>query len=333
MVYPARDRAPEEVGAAERSPVKIALVVDWPSIDAPASTVLSEWEWQVTNELMKVAGFKPDIITFAHPIYVKKWNALFVNGKVGGELLYAATLSREILIEKLKGYDIALTMGQHAMFCLTGETKIDTYRGTHIDSPFVEGLQVVPTYAPGIFARLAWNERPVVVAAMRKATRRFVDKPRTIYIPENIPDLYAFSTQHIGDEIVFDVETNRACRITEFSVATSSSCCLYVQLEDRAFQSAWSERDELDIWLWLRFLADRKDLAWGFHNATYDLTYLDKYVIRPKGHVFDTMLRHHAWQTELEKSLGFLASMHIPTRAWKHLRTKAKKDFNKASSL
>jgi DNA polymerase I-like protein with 3'-5' exonuclease and polymerase domains len=100
-----------------------------------------------------------------------------------------------------------------------------------------------------------------------------------------------------------------------------------------AFRSQWSERDELDIWLWLRFLADRKDLAWGFHNATYDLTYLDAYSIRPRGPIFDTMLRHHAWQPEWEKSLGFLASLHIPTRAWKHLRTKAKKDFNKTGAI
>ena len=313
--------------------MKIALVVDWPSVDAAAGGVMSEWEWQVTSELMKLADFKPDLITCAHPAYVQKWGTLFVGGKVGGELLPFAKSCRDKLVEKLQGYDVVLTLGAHAMFCLTGEYKIDTFRGTHVDSPLVKGLQVVPTYAPYLYARMAWNERPVVVSAMRKAKQRFVDKPRTIYLPDSIADLYAFSTQHIGDEIVFDVETNKACRITEFSVATSSACCLYVQLEDMGYRSQWSEQDELDIWLWLRFLADRKDLAWGFHNATYDLTYLDAYSIRPKGPIFDTMLRHHAWQPEWEKSLGFLASLHIPTRAWKHLRTKAKKDFNKSGSV
>jgi DNA polymerase I-like protein with 3'-5' exonuclease and polymerase domains len=77
----------------------------------------------------------------------------------------------------------------------------------------------------------------------------------------------------------------------------------------------------------------RKDLAWGFHNATYDLTYLDKYGIRPAGHIFDTMLRHHAFQPELEKSLGFLASLYVPTRAWKHLRKQAKAAINKAGAI
>ena len=313
--------------------MKTALIIDWPSIDAGPNGVMSEWEWQVTQELMRLSGFKPDLILPAYNKYAAKWTDLFVGNKPGGDLIPSAKEWRESIHWQLKGYDMALTMGPHAMFCLTGETKIDTYRGTHIDSPYVEGLQVVPTYAPTLYARLAWNERPVVVSAMRKAQTRFVDKPRTIYLPDSVADLYAFSTQHIEGEIVFDVETNKACRITEFSLATSSSCCLYVQLEDRNFSSVWSEQDELDIWLWLRFLAQRKDLAWGFHNATYDLTYLDKYGIRPRGHVFDTMLRHHAWQPEWEKSLGFLAALHLPTRAWKHLRTQAKKDFNKAGAL
>ena len=313
--------------------MKIALVVDWPSVDAPADGVMSEWEWQVTQELMKIVGFKPAIILPAYRRYVAKWPTLFANGKPGGPLLEDAEQDRLALHQKLAGYDVVLTMGSHAMYCLTGETKIDTYRGTHIDSPFVAGLQVVPTYAPVIYARMAWNERPVVAASMRKALARFEDRDRIIYLPDTVADLHDFTAQHIRDEIVFDVETNRGCRITEFSAATSSTCCLYVQLEDRNFHSIWSEQDELAILLWLHELASRPNLAWVMHNATYDLTYLDKYGIRPRGPIRDTMLRHHAYQPEWEKSLGFLASLHVPTRAWKHLRMKAKKDFGKAGSL
>ena len=313
--------------------MKIALVLDWPSIDAAPGHPLSEWEWKVTQELMQAATFKPDYVGTAFRAYTAKWPTLFTDNKPGGPLTQLAEADRAKLHADLQGYDMALTMGPHAMHCLTGETKLDTFRGTHIDSPFVKGLQVVPTYAPTLYARMAWNERPVVVSAMRKVQTRYTDRPRTIHLPETVADLYEFSTRYIGDEIVFDVETNKACRITEFSVATASDRCLYVQLEDRAYQNIWSEADERDIWLWLWFLARRPDLSWGFHNATYDLTYLDAYGIRPKGHIFDTMLRHHAWQPEWEKSLGFLASLHIPTRAWKHLRTKAKKDFNKAGAI
>lgn len=312
---------------------RTALVVDWPSIDAVPGEAMSEWEAKVTVELLRAAGLRPKKTFLAYPSYVKKWPELFANGKPGGPLTEAAESARQQLIKDLAGYDMVLTLGQHAMFCLTGETKIDTYRGTHIDSPFVEGLQVVPTYAPWIYASAAWHERPVVVSAMCKATKRYEDKPRRIFIPETVADLYWFSSNFIDKEFAFDVETCKGCRITEFSLSPTSDICLYVQLEDRDANSIWSEQDELDIFLWLHYLANREDLSWGFHNATYDLTYLDAVGIRPRGHIFDTMLRHHAWQPEWEKSLGFLAALHVPTRAWKHLRTKAKKDFNKAGAL
>lgn len=312
--------------------LKTAVVFDCPSLDAKGGAFLSEWESQTTKELMALADFHPDKFFLASTRPFRRWPEVFEK-KPGGPLKTEYEQDRQTLLKNLEGFDIALTMGVHAMFCVTGETKIDTFRGTHIDSPYVPGLQVVPTYAPFIYSRLNWADRPVVVSAMHKARARFEQTPRTIFIPECPADLYDFSTRYIKNQIVFDVETNVQTRITEFSLATTSSECLYVQLEDRAFQSIWSPEDELQIWLWLHFLACRKDIAWGFHNATYDLTYLDKYGIRPAGPVFDTMLRHHAYQPEMEKSLGFLASLYIPTAAWKHLRTKAKKDFNKAGAI
>jgi hypothetical protein len=314
--------------------MKTALVVDWPSVDAAEGFPLSEWEAKVTKELLDAAKLKPTKMLTAFPHHTFKWPTLFEGGKVGGPLTKEAEAARQQLWVDLKGFDIVLTLGSHAMFCLTGEVKLDTYRGTHIDSPYVEGLQVVPTYSPYIYARKSWEERPVVVAAMRKATKRFVDKPRTIYIPESVADLYWFSNKFIHNTMAFDVETNSHSRITEFSCSPTSDVCLYVQLEDlNTRASKWDAATELDIFLWLHFLSIRKDLEWGFHNATYDLTYLDAYGIRPRGHIFDTMLRHHAWQPEWEKSLGFLTALHVPTRAWKHLRTRAKKDFNKAGSI
>ena len=313
--------------------MKKALVIDCPSLDAAKGSILSAWEQTTTNELLKTAGFKPDKVLLASRSHFNKWGSLFVANKPFGPLTQLPEQDRQQLWKALEGFDSALTMGPHAMYCLTGETKIDTYRGTHIDSPYVEGLQVVPTYAPYIYARLNWSERPIVLAAMRKACTRYEDVERKIYIPETIQDLYDFEAEHIRNEVVADVETNRGCRITEIGFSPTSKVCLYVQLEDRHHNSTWSEADEQEIFLWLHRMACRKDLAWGFHNAAYDLIYLDAYGIRPAGHIFDTMLRHHAFQPEWEKSLGFLASLHLPTRAWKHLRTMAKKNFNKAGAL
>ena len=313
--------------------MKIAVVVDWPSIDAPEGRLLSEWEWQVTKELMDSAGLGPSTMVSAFPNYTPKWEALWQNKRIGGALTAEAEAARARLCSSLEGFDMALTLGQHAMFCLTGETKIDTYRGTHIDSPFVPDLQVVPSYAPAIYSRMAWAERPVVLSAMKKVQSRFVDQEKTIYVAERVEDLHQFTAQHIKDVIAFDVETNSGCRITEFSLAPTPQTCLYVQLEDRNHRSLWSADDELQVWLWLHSLSRRRDLRWVLQNLSYDFSYLADMGIKPQGPVADTMLRHHAWNPEFEKSLGFMASLHLPTRAWKHLRTKAKKEFLKAGSL
>ena len=315
------------------SHLKTALVLDWPSVDAADGSFLSAWESSVTKELMDAAGFKPDATFVCHPWYVRKWTDLFTEGKPGGPLIDQAIRTRTQLLKDLEEYDIALTMGPHALYTLTGEVKLETYRGTHIDSPVVPGLQVVPTYSPSIFCRLAWNERPVVVSAMRKATSRFIDTPRSIHIPQHPVNLYLFTKEHIRDRIAFDVETCKGGRITEFSLSPRSDICLYIQLERPDFSSVWSYDDELSIMLWLHQLSINPNMEWTFHNATYDLTYLDAAGIRPRGHISDTMLRHHAWQPEWEKSLGFLSALHLPTRAWKHLRTKSKKDYNKAGAL
>ena len=316
--------------------MKLALVVDWPAIDVKEGDEtfpFSAWEWTVTSELMKQSGFKPSLILPAFPRHVVNYKALWEGGKIGSTLTQDAADAAEAVRTKLAGYDLCLTLGPHAMYILTGETKIDVFRGTHIDSPSVPGLQVVPSYSPHVFCQTAWHERPVVVSAMHKAQTRFVDRDRTIYVPETTADLYWFSTKFIKNEMAFDVETNKQRRITEFSISPRSDVCLYVYLEDENHRSLWSEADELDIFLWLDFLAKRTDLSWGFHNATYDLSYLDTVGIRPRGHIFDTMLRNHAWQPEWEKSLGFLSALHLPTRAWKHWRTKPKADFNKAGAI
>lgn len=42
----------------------------------------------------------------------------------------------------------------------------------------------------------------------------------------------------------------------------------------------------------------------------------------------DTMTMAHCWQPELEKNLGFLGSLFLEERAWKHIRSHSdKEDF------
>jgi hypothetical protein len=313
--------------------MKLALVLDSPTLSSPRGKFMSDFEQRTTNRLMKQAGFQPAATFTLLEKPISNWRSLFLDKSCSLPSPLLAS-SRLALTAKLKGFDLALTMGVPAMWALTNQLAIDNYRGTHINSPYVVGLQVVPTYAPHIYCTLAWQEQPIVASAMRKATSRFTDIERTIYIPHCPYDVSYFIEHHITDRLVFDVETNYGGRITEFGITPAGADkCLYVQLEDFKHNAIWSEEDELAIWAEIAMLAARPDVAWGFHNAVYDLSYLVEYGIYPLGHIFDTMLRHHAYQPEWEKSLGFLASLHLPTRAWKHLRKQAKAANNKAGAL
>jgi hypothetical protein len=313
--------------------MKLALVLDSPTLSSPRGRFMSDFEQRTTSKLMKQAGFQPDATFALMDKPITNWRTSFLDKgcSLPSPALAAARLA---LTQKLAGYDVVLTMGVLAMWALTGQTAIDNYRGTHIDSPFVQNLQVVPTYAPHLYCTQAWQEQPIVASAMRKATGKFTDIDRTIYLPESPADIRDWIAQHVGNSIAFDVETNYGGRITEFGITPAGADkCLYVQLEDFKHNAIWSEEDELAIWTEIAMLAARPDVAWGFHNAVYDLSYLVEYGIYPLGHIWDTMLRHHAYQPEWEKSLGFLASLHLPTRAWKHLRKQAKAANNKAGAL
>jgi hypothetical protein len=312
--------------------MKLALVLDAPSLGAPPGKWLTDFEQKVTNRLQEQAGFHPDATFCLYPKPVSQWRSLFIDRgcSQASQLLLDAQTA---LLPKLEGFDVALTMGTLAMWALTGQTALDNYRGTHIDSPYVTGLQVVPTYNPDTYCNLAWHEQPIVAAAMRKATSRYVDKKRTIYVPETVEDVTDFIKNHVSNEIAFDVETNLAARITEFGLSPDPTSCLYVALEDWQHKPLWTADEELAIFVELAKLAQRSDLTWIFHNSVYDLSYLCEYGIFPQGPIVDTMLQHHSWQPEFEKSLGFLSSLHITGRAWKHLRKQAKAINNKAGAL
>ncbi len=52
----------------------------------------------------------------------------------------------------------------------------------------------------------------------------------------------------------------------------------------------------------------------------YDIQYCHRYGLRVNRYAHDTMIRHHALQPEMEKGLGFLASIYTDEAPWKVLR-------------
>jgi len=58
-----------------------------------------------------------------------------------------------------------------------------------------------------------------------------------------------------------------------------------------------------------------------FQNGLYDIHFLwRRYGISVPNAIDDTMLMHHAFQPEMEKGLGFLASIYTDEQSWKFMR-------------
>lgn len=289
---------------------------------------LTPWQKSVINELLQSAS-----LTFDHEIFLNITRAAPFFVSTTKKPTAHALSQRQKILPQLAGFDLCVTFGLPAFWLLTDKTSLEHYRNCHNTSPFLPNLTVLPTYDVEIFAEKAWNERPVVFAALQKARQKPIFNQLTIWLPEKIPqDLQIFEDTKIQGVIAFDVETASG-RITEFSIAASPSDTLYIQLEDSQHNSVFSFEEELDIFVWLWKLCQRKDLTWIMHNSLFDLSYLVEWDLKPKGKIIDTMLWHHGMQPEMEKSLGFLAQTYLTVRPWKHLRTQPKYLFDKQESL
>ncbi len=244
---------------------------------------------------------------------------------------YADELTR--LYSEVTTYSptLIIALGATASWALLHTSGIRKVRGAP-SLAVVNGrrFKVLPTYHPAAVMR-EFTLRPIVIADLEKA-RREAEFPelrrprREIWIEPTIADLVAFERDHIlgADDLSVDIETAQE-QITCVGFAPSHERAIVVPFVD-ALQldgNYWRTlADELIAWefvrRWLR-LAKRI----GGQNFLYDTHWLwRKYGLAIPHSAFDTMLMHHAMQPELEKGLGFLATVYTDELAWKFMRAK-----------
>lgn len=223
--------------------------------------------------------------------------------------------------------NIVIAMGSVASFAVQHETKVGNNRGTVSFCHWAERKSIC-TYAPSMVLR-SWQMRPIVTMDLRKAKRESnypeIRRPvREIWIEPSIKDIRDFKKQYLdeADDISVDIETARK-QITNIGFAPSATVALNIPFIDkrRSGYSYWfNEKDELLAWSLVRDILQlpaRKI----FQNGQYDLSYLCMLMgIMPKAVGEDTMIMHHAMQPEMDKGLGFLASVYCDEIAWKNLR-------------
>jgi DNA polymerase I-like protein with 3'-5' exonuclease and polymerase domains len=200
----------------------------------------------------------------------------------------------------------------------------------------VPARKVLPTYHPADVVK-QWDWRPIAVADLKKAaveaTFSGIRRPqRTIWVAESLRDLETFDRLHLSKatSIAFDIETALS-QITCISLAPSPRVCLVVPIWDKRKPgySFWSRDDEIKVRVWLHKILGRSILHLG-QNILYDLTYLSTEGIRVNGEIGDTMLAAHSLEPEMDKDLGFLASLHTSEASWKLMNQKRKADREKS---
>lgn len=279
-----------------------------------------------TNDVKNLCGTKAEGI----PGYPALQTGKYVRAEYAGEL---ARLYREIRTEQPT---LIIALGASAGWALLGTSGIRKIRGA---PSFLGGralsevgrpIKVLPTYHPAAVMR-EWTLRPIVIADLMKARREaeypeIRRPPREIWIEPTLADLVRFEREFIlpSSDLSCDIET-AGNQITCVGFAPSRSRAIVIPFVDplQSDGNYWrSLSDELVAWdhvrRWLR-LAKR---VVG-QNFIYDMTFLWRgYGITVPGEVHDTMLLHHAMQPELEKGLGFLATIYTDELAWKFMRAK-----------
>lgn len=187
-------------------------------------------------------------------------------------------------------------------------------------------LKILPTYHPAaIFHR--WEWRAVLAADLLKANRerQFAEvrrRRRRILTSPTIAEVEAWTREALASARLLapDIETmNGQIRCIGFARAIDDVLVVPF-IADLSGRSYWSTLDEeCRAWACVRALLESEIPKLG-QNFLFDLQYITRMGIRPRRCLHDTMLLHHVMFPELQKGLGFLASVYCNESAYKLLR-------------
>lgn len=226
---------------------------------------------------------------------------------------------------------VILALGELAMWAVTSSSKIDEARGriaqTHAALP---DLKALPTYAPRTVAA-DYTRRPIWLMDFNKALREsafpeFRRPQRFIHLYPTLEDMEDFFNEYIApcEVLSVDIEVKgykenlHSIACVGFAPSIERALVVPFFSEESPDGNYWrSHRDEMQAWSFCRrVLRCGKDV--GGQNYQYDVQHLWRGVGIPNPDFgWDTMLMHHSLEPEMEKGLGFLASVYTDEPMWK----------------
>lgn len=238
------------------------------------------------------------------------------------------------LAEQIMGANpnLIITLGNTALWALSGSTGISKVRGTTYLSTFTVGdFKCLSTYNPAAIFK-QYELRPTIIMDFVKAARESqfpeIRRPNCeIWIEPSLEDIRTFIDQYVRtcDLLSVDIETS-GTRVTCIGFAPTDKLAIVIPFDDarRSDRSYWSSgEDERKCWELIRDVLLDRSIPKLFQNGVYDIGFLARsYGILVRGAKEDTMLLSHALQPESLKGLGYLGSIYTDHGSWKHMRKK-----------
>lgn len=224
--------------------------------------------------------------------------------------------------------NVIVTLGDLALWSVTGETSSEQWRGAPRKATRFEALaeKVFPTYPLDRVQAQYKMFGPLVADLMKVRNEAQFPEVRStevaLWLEPDLGDLAVFKSEHIdrSDLLTLDIET-AVDQIVCVQIATDRRTAIVLPFVDyrQPSRSYWAQADdEIRAWQWLAEVLDTPIPKLGQNFTAYDAQWLlSKMGIGVRNLRHDTRLMHHILQPELPKSLAFMGSMYTQMPRWK----------------
>jgi len=225
--------------------------------------------------------------------------------------------------------NVIVALGNVALYALTRETGIMSWRGSILPCSLVPGLKVVPTIHPAAALRQYINTYSILFDLKRakeeaaspdhEPTHR--DMILSPTISEAITELESF--HEVPGPISCDIEIeNDTVSCIAFAATPFSSIC--IPFIERNNNHYWAEDEEVQVWEAIHRLFDSGQ-HFVFQNGLFDTSFLYQELgLECPGFHEDTMIGFAQAYPDLPKGLGFITSVCTREPYYKYMLKESK---------
>lgn len=232
-------------------------------------------------------------------------------------------LKREIELVKP---NVIIAMGNVALWALTGEWGITTWRGSEMVCKLNLALdippRVVPAFSPGLVMR-QWPMRRFTIQDYKRVARtqnlraitppdyKFIIQPDLETVQVVLKDLLEkaeYGTEPL--KLAVDIETKHfdiSCLGIGWS-RLDAICIPFTTRESRV--NYWTAEEEFEVQSLLRQLLQHPNVFVIGQNFAYDIQWTERDFLLQPNLRWDTMLAQHVMFSQMPKSLHFMASIY-----------------------